>query len=113
MNSEEELVLIFGALHLVAAALGGLLLLLFMRSEDTEPYREPPDENEGGGGGGNDRRPARPKPSPSPGGIPLPDAIQSRTRLRGAGRLADAHPRRGRRWTPEPQRTPRRTPARR
>jgi hypothetical protein len=112
MNSEEELVLIFGALHLVAAALGALLLLLFMRSEDTEPNRDPPDENDGGGGG-NDRRPARPKPNPSPGGIPLPDAIQSRTRLRGAGRLADAHPRRERRTTPEPQRAPRRTPARR
>lgn len=112
MNSEEELVLIFGALHLVAATLGGLLLLLFLRSEETEPYR-PPEDDEPGGGGGNDRRPAQPKPTPSPGGIPLPDAVQSRTRFRGAGRLADAHPRRVRRTTPEPQRQPARTPARR
>jgi len=112
MNSEEELVLIFGALHLVAAALGALLLLLFLRSEETEGYSDPPDENEGGGGG-NDRRPARPKPTPSPGGIPLPDAQPSRTRFRGPGRLADAHSRPARRTTPEPQRRPARTPVRR
>jgi hypothetical protein len=115
MTSDEELVLIFGALHLVAAALGCLLLVLFMRSEETSQWQPPSDDDEsGGGGGGNDRTPGRPKGSSPPGGIPLPDAEQSSHRLRGGGRLADAYPRRGRRSVPEPQRTPaRRTPARR
>ena len=111
MNSEEELVLIFGALHLVAAALGALLLFMFMRSEETTPWR-PPSEDDDPGGGGNDRTPDTPKRTPPPGGIPLPDARQSRTRFRGAGRLADAYPRPGRR-APEPQRTPARQPSRR
>ena len=116
MTSDEELVLIFGALHLIAAALGCLLLVMFMRSEETPQWRPPSDDDEsgGGGGGGNDRTPAHPKGSRPPGGIPLPDAEQSRHRLRGGGRLADAYPRRGRRAVPEPQRVPpRRTPARR
>jgi hypothetical protein len=115
MTSDEELVLIFGALHLIAAALGCLLLVMFMRSEETSQWRPPSDDDEsGGGGGGNDRTPAHPKGSRPPGGIPLPDAEQSRHRMRERGRLADAYRRRGRRSLPEPQRAPaRRTPSRR
>ena len=107
MTSQEELVLIFGALHLVAAALGGLLLFMFIRSEETTPWQPKPEDDEPGGGG-NDRLPGKPKGTP-PGGIPLPHATQAPTRFRGPGRLADAYPRRERRTTPE---TPRRTPAR-
>jgi hypothetical protein len=112
MTSQEELVLIFGGLHLVAAALGGLLLFMFLRSEETPQWRPAPEDDEPGGGG-NDRRPDPPK-SPPPGGIPLPDAQQARTRFRGAGRLADSYPRRPRRTAPEPERAPAvRPPARR
>ncbi|HEX8104954.1 MAG TPA: hypothetical protein VF533_20200 [Solirubrobacteraceae bacterium] len=107
MTSQEEMVLVFGALHLVAAALGGLLLFMFMRSEETTAWTPKPEDDEPGGGG-NDRLPGQPKGTP-PGGIPLPHARQASMRLRGYGRLADAYPRRDRRTAPE---TPRRTPAR-
>lgn len=112
MNSQEELVLVFGALHLVAAALGCVMLFMFLRSEDTSPWRPPPEDDESGGGG-NDRTSDRPKRIPPSGGIPLPDAVQSATRLRGPGRLADTRPRRERRTAPEPQRSPARAPSRR
>ena len=104
--------LIFGVLHLVAAALGGVMLLMFMRSDESQQWG-PSSEDDESGGGGNDRITDRPKRLPPSGGIPLPDAEQSATRFRGHGRLADAHPRRGRRAAPEPRRTPARTPARR
>jgi hypothetical protein len=112
MNAEEELVLIFGALHLIAAALGAFLLYLFLRSEDTSHWRQSSDDDDSGGGG-NDRVKERPKRKPPSGGLPLPDAVQSSVRLRGYGRLADAHPRRGRRTAPEPHRAPTRIPSRR
>jgi hypothetical protein len=111
MNSQEELVLIFGVLHLVAAAFGGVMLLMFMRSDEAPQWRPPPEDDESGGGG-NDRTSEPPKRLPPSGGIPLPDAVQSATRFRGVGRLSDAHPQRGRRTTPEPQRSPVRSPAR-
>jgi hypothetical protein len=112
MNSQEELVLIFGVLHLVAAALGGVMLLMFMRSDEAPEWRPPPEDDESGGGG-NDRISDRPKRLPPSGGIPLPDADQSPIRFRGPGRLSDTRPGRGRRATPEPHRSPVRSPTRR
>lgn len=112
MSPDEELVLVFGVLHLVAALLGGVLLVMFMRSEETTEWR-PPSEDDEPGGGGNDRTPANPKHTPPPGGIPLPHAEQSGTRFRGRGRLADAYPRRRSRVTPERSPRPQRQPARR
>ena len=107
MSPDEELLLIFGALHLVALALGGLLFVMFLRSDSRE-NREPPEEDEGGGGG-SDRISNWPKTSPS-GGIPLPDAEPAPFRLRGHERLADLRPRPARRRVAEPNRTPRRVP---
>ena len=109
MSSDEELVLIFGALHLVALALGILMFVLFLRS-DTADGRQDPEDDEGGGGG-SDRIQRGPKTSP-PGGIPLPDADPAPVRLRGPGRLADLLPRQARRRVAEPDRTPRRVPHR-
>src|SRR4029079_5455708 len=88
MTPDEELMVIFGALHLVALVLGGVLFLMFLRSE-AGSGRRPPQEDDGGGGA-NDRLSPGPKSSPS-GGIPLPDAVQSSVRLRGPDRLR--HPR--------------------
>jgi hypothetical protein len=105
MSPDEELLLIFGALHLVALALGVLMFVMFVRS-DTRGNREPPEEDEGGGGG-SDRISNTPKTSPS-GGIPLPDAESAPVRLRGHERLADLRPRPARRRVAEPQRAPRR-----
>ena len=105
MSPDEELLLIFGALHLVALVLGVLLFVMFLRS-DTAEGREPPEEDEGGGGG-SDRISNTPKTSPS-GGIPLPDAVPAPVRLRGHERLSDLRPRPERRRVAEPGRTPHR-----
>ena len=110
MSPDEELMLIFGALHLVALALGVLLFVLFLRS-DTFEGRNGPEEDEGGGGGGSDRISDRPKVSPS-GGIPLPDAEPAPVRLRGHERLADLRPRPERRRVSEPAPDRRRVPQR-
>jgi hypothetical protein len=99
MTPDEELMVIFGALHLVALVLGAVLFVMFLRSDAGSGYR-PPDEDDGGGGG-NDRLSGGPKSSPS-GGIPLPDAEQSSIRLRGHERLADLRPRPARRRVTEP-----------
>lgn len=94
MAPDEEMVIIFAALHLVALMLGGLLFAMFLRSDGSTTRK--PDDEEDGGGGGNDRVGDRPKTSPS-GGIPLPDADPAPFRLRGHDRLADLRPRRVRR----------------
>ena len=91
MTPDEELMVIFGALHLVALALGVVLFMMFLRSDTTSSWK-PPDEDDGGGGGGNDRLPSTPKPRPT-GGVPLPDADPAGLRLRGPGRLRDAYAR--------------------
>jgi hypothetical protein len=111
MTPDEELLLIFGALHLVALALGVVLFAMFLRS-DTRNERRPPDDDEQGGGGGNDRLGHRPRTPPSPGGIPLPDADQARTRLRTHEALRDAYRRRERRRVAEPTQPARRRVAR-
>jgi hypothetical protein len=105
MSPDEELMVIFGALHLVALLLGIVLFVMFLRSEAGSGHR-PPDEDDGGGGG-NDRLGGGPKTPPS-GGIPLPDAEPSRHRLRSHERLRDLRPARERRSAPEPVRPGRR-----
>jgi hypothetical protein len=102
MAPDEELVIIFAALHLLALLLGAALFAMFLRSEPRPDRKPSDDDEEGGGGGGNDRifdRP--PKTSPS-GGIPLPDAEPAPVRLRGHERLADLRPRRARRPAHDP-----------
>src|SRR5919109_1080059 len=94
MGADEELMVIFGALHLVALVLGVILFVMFLRSEAGSRFRGPDDED-GGGGGGNDRLSGGPKTSP-PGGIPLPDADPAPFRLRRGGRPKGSPPRRRR-----------------
>src|ERR1700745_2921824 len=108
MSPDTELVVIFGALHLVALALGGVLFVMFLRSDGTSSW--PKDDEDEGGGGGNDRISDKPKTSPS-GGIPLPSAVQSSTRLRSAkDKLADPSRRRARTREPQPVRIRRKVP---
>ena len=105
MSPDEELIVIFGALHLIALALGAVLFVMFLRAETADGF-PPPDDEEGGGGGGNDRVPPTPQTSPS-GGIPLLDAEPSRTRLRAHGdRLRSRRTRRPVRHPSQPRRTP-------
>jgi hypothetical protein len=88
VTPDAQLLVIFGALHLVALSLGGVLFVMFLRS-DTAASSLPPDDDDSDGGGGNDRISDKPKTSPS-GGIPLPDAVPARVRLRtGHDRLVD------------------------
>jgi hypothetical protein len=105
MTPDEELMVIFGALHLVALVLGVVLFVMFLRSEAGSRYKPPDDDD--GGGGGNDRISGGPKSSPS-GGIPLPDAEPARIRLRSHERLCNLRPRPSRRRVPEPARPDRR-----
>lgn len=108
MTPDQELVVIFGALHLVALVLGVTLFVMFLRSDAGQAYKPPDDDDQdgGGGGGGNDRLSGRPKDSP-PGGIPLPDAEPAPVRLRSHERLRDAR-RRPERRVGEPDRPARR-----
>ena len=108
MTPDEELMVIFGALHVIALALGLVLFMMFLRSDTTTAWK-PPDDDDGGGGGGNDRLPSTPPPRPT-GGVPLPDADPARGRLRGHGKLRDEHSRPLRR--PAHPRIPQRQPAR-
>ena len=101
MTPDEQLLVIFGALHLVALGMGAVLFAMFLRSDGASNWRPPEDDE--GGGGGNDRVGDKPKNSPS-GGIPLPDAIQSSWRLRSHERLRDAYRHRERRRVAEPAR---------
>jgi hypothetical protein len=103
MTPQEELILIFGALHLVALALGAILFVMFLRAED-EPAG--PSEEDEPGGGGNDRVSGGPPARSPSGGLPLPTAEPARVRLRGHEKLRDAHRRPERRPAREPVRTP-------
>ena len=107
VTPDQELMLIFGALHLIALLLAGVLFVMFLRSDPVDEHRDPPDEEDEGPGGGNDRTgrgPARPRPG---GGLRLPlDAAPARARLRGHEKLRDAHPRAPRRPAREPGRAP-------
>jgi hypothetical protein len=106
MSPDEELIVIFGALHLIALALGAILFIMFLRAETADGFPPPEDEEGGGGGGGNDRISPSPQTSPS-GGVPLLDADQSDTRLRSHGeRLSSRRERRTVRHPAQPRRTP-------
>ena len=109
MTPDEELVVIFGALHLIALVLGVVLFVMFVRS-DSNSDGKPPDDDDPGGGGGNDRISDRPPRTSPSGGIPLPDADPAPVRLRSRVRLSDAYKGRERRQAPE---RPVRSPARR
>lgn len=102
---DEQLIVIFGALHLIALFMGCGLLLLFLRSEPRDEWPGAGGEEGSGGDGGSRLRPRGPEGSRPSGGIPLPDATQAAARMRGPGRLADAHSRQ-RRSLPEPVRSP-------
>ena len=62
MSADQELVLIFGALHLMALVFGGLLLTMFVRSETRPAWRPPADEDGPDGGGDDGPAPVAPHP---------------------------------------------------
>ncbi len=106
MGDETLLVALLGGLHLLGFGFAAVLLLPLLRDERIVPLAQRGEE-EDDGGGGNDRVFPTPPRGPRPGGIPLPDAVHARVRLREPVRLADLIPARGRReHTPAPRRTP-------
>jgi len=93
----------FGALA-VAMAVAGIMLARRLFSPHWRPPPGPSDSDGGGGGGSGPREPTAPSGAPR-GGIPMPDAEQSRERLRdhdrpGRRRLRPRRPAR------EPDRAP-------
>lgn len=104
MGGEQAAILLVGVAHVLAAI---VLLWMLMRSGDRAPglgFWFGPDP-------GDDPTPPHEPVAPGGAAIPLPDAQGSAKRLRGPGRLADAHPRPPRRpdHAPDPARTPQRT----
>ena len=84
--------------------LGALIWALIVDEDERPDWRGwwPGDEDD-------DRPPNG--PAAGDGGLPLRDALPSAVRLRGPARLADAHPRPGRRPQHAPERAPGRIPA--
>ncbi len=111
MPADVKLVALFAGLHLLGLILVCVMLVLFFRSDATT-WSPGDEEGDGGGGGGNDRVRPRDSGGPRGGGLPLPDAVPARVRLRDHRRLADLIPRPARRASPEPGPRPRRVPSR-
>ena len=111
MADETLLVALLGGLHLLGFVFAALLLLPCLREESVRRRGASGEDDGGGRGGGSDRlRPARPR-GPKPGGIPLPDAVPARVRLRDGRRLAELLPHAKRRPSHAP--APAHLPARR
>ncbi len=101
--TDVQLLLWMTAIHVVGFIAVGVLMIPALRDGE-----QPPDQDGGSSddGWGNLPR-GKPLPSGWPGGgIPLPDAEQSRVRLRGPGRISDGSRRPQRRPIREPQRRP-------
>jgi hypothetical protein len=110
MGDETLLVALLGGLHLLGFGFAAVLLLPLLRDERIVPIARGEEEDDGGGG--NDRVRPNPQPGPRGGGVPLPDAVPARVRLREPGRLADLLPQPRRRREHAPLPTPTRTPLR-
>ena len=110
MGADAELVTILAVMHLVMLGFGVVLFLPLLRADAGGWWRIEHDSDEdddgGGGGGGNNRSAPRPPTTPGGGGLPLPDSVPARVRLRDDSKLADLLPKRGRRRDHEPQRVP-------
>ncbi len=108
MADETLLVALLGGLHLLGFGFAAVLLLPLLRDERIVPLVSRGEDEDDQGGGGSDRlQPIAPR-GPCGGGIPLPDAVPARVRLREPARLADLlpPPARRREHAPSPTRTP-------
>ncbi len=108
--TEVQLLLWLSGIHVVGFICVGVLLIPALRDNGDSP----PGEDSGSSDDGWGNLPNR-KPSTGGwpgGGIPLPDAEQSRIRLRGPERISERFARPQRRPVREPSRRPTRTPTR-
>jgi hypothetical protein len=101
--SEVQLLLWMTGIHLIGFLCVGLLMIPALRDND-----DPTDQDSGSSDDGWGNLPtSRPNSGGGPGGgIPLPDAEQSRVRLREPGRLSERVRPRERRPVREPERRP-------
>ncbi len=104
MSGEYQLWLMIAGMHLLGLVCVAVLMVVALRQGGDEL----PGTGESGSDGGWGNEPRRPpQPSDRPwGGVPLPDARQSRLRLRDHRKLRDLRPRPERRPTREPERSP-------
>lgn len=103
MSGEAQLLLMVAGVHLLGLACVAVLMLPALRDQP-----DPPNPSDGGsddGWGNMPRWPRNPQDVPG-GGLPLPDAVPARVRLRGHERLHDQLPPRERRPAREPERAP-------
>ncbi len=103
MSGEAQLLLMIAGVHLLGLACVALLIIPALR-DGPEPPR-PADGGSDDGWGNYPRQPKNPSDVPG-GGLPLPDAVPARIRLRGHERLSDLLPPRERRPAREPERQP-------
>jgi hypothetical protein len=106
-ESSEVVLLTIAGVHLVGLACVAVLMFSALREGPGDPPWQTGNDSDDGRG----NKPQRPRtPSDRPrGGIPLPDAEQSRIRLRDHRTLADRIPARTRRPAREPVTVPART----
>lgn len=108
--TEFQFLLLLVVVHILGLIAVGVLMIPALRTDDG---RFGEDDSEDGSDDGWGNRPNEaPKPSRWPGGgIPLPDAEQSKVRLREPGRITEKLPLPQRRPSrePEPTRSPSRT----
>jgi hypothetical protein len=104
MAGEAQLLLVIAGMHLFGLLCAAALLIPALRSGERPP------RDDGGDGGWGNRRPPAPWPADKPsGGLPLPDAVPARVRLRDHERLPDLLPPRERCPARGPARDPVRT----
>ncbi len=104
MSGDAQLMLMIAGVHILALACVALLMIPLMRDGKWAASSPSDTDSDEGWGHGPKRPPS--KPEPPRGGIPLPDAVPARVRLRDHRRLGDLLPRRERRPAREPARRP-------
>lgn len=95
--------LMIAGVHLIGLGCVAVLLIPALREGPTSPPR--PDQG-GDDGWGRGPGPTPLQPTSPSGGLPLPDAVPARVRLRDHRRLRDVLPARERRPAREPRRVP-------
>ncbi len=104
MSGGSQLLLVIAGVHFLALGCAVLLMLPALRDTPLPP-RDASDPGSDDGRGNFPRVPP-PLPGRPRGGLPLPDAVPARIRLRDHRRLQDVLPKRQRRPAREPAREP-------
>ncbi len=104
MSGDAQLMLMIAGVHLLGLACVAILMIPALRDNPLPPPESGESGSDEGWGKGRKTPPKRPEP-PS-GGLPLPDAVPARVRLRDHRRLADLLPKPARRPAREPERQP-------